>query len=493
MIGIFEQGTPTTCILTRQNPPSATFSRFFQISLDYVHILATLRNHYLDIYSTFRNFTPNIIMEKIAVIGSGIAGMTVAYYLKDLYEVTLFEKEAKPGGHTNTVQVMDRLGTMIPVDTGFMVFNDPTYPNLNRLFNQLGVTSTETDMSFGVHDSRNGYYYASSGLSGFFAQKRNLLSPSHWNMIRGILKFFKTANACLQHQNDSSETLTLSDFFKQHRLPEKVATDFIYPMASAIWSTHHSRIMDYPARSLFRFMANHGLLGVGTQFQWKTITGGSRQYRDKLISALPIPPVVNAGVQRIRRNHDQSASVVFRDGTEASFDHVVIATHADEALGLLENPTELESSLLSQFHYTANQAVLHSDTRVLPPSQRAWTSWNYRVDGTSDSGFPVASTHYWMNHLQQLPTQDPFIVSIDYSGTLNPQKVHWSKTYHHPTFDTHAVRAQQDLPALNRGSCILFCGSYFKYGFHEDAHVSGLQVVQELKQRKGVSHEVLPV
>lgn len=431
--------------------------------------------------------------ERIAVIGSGIAGMTVAYYLRQHYDVTLFEKHPVPGGHTNTVDVQDSQGRSIPVDTGFMVYNDPTYPNLNRLFDELGVEPYPTDMSFGVHDSRSGAYYASSGLKGFFAQRRQLFSPSHWNMIRGILRFFNDANAFLELGDSAPNDLTLREFFDLHRIPKRTAERFVYPMASAIWSTHNALIQDYPAKSLFRFMANHGLLGVGQQFQWKTLRGGSRQYRDRLLAALPRPPVVNAGIERIRRNGSQTVSLVHDDGTEQSFDLVVIATHADEALTLLANPTELEGSLLSQFPYTRNSAVLHSDSSVLPPSRRGWSSWNYRIDGEHEAGYPSASTHYWMNRLQPLATMDPFIVSIDYQGELDPAKVQWSHTYHHPSFTPDAMRAQRELPALNRKSRVLFCGSYFRNGFHEDAHVSGLQVVHELKQRMGSHHEVLPL
>ncbi len=432
-------------------------------------------------------------MERIAVIGSGIAGMTVAHNLRDLYDVTLLEKEPTIGGHTNTIEVTDQKGIVIPVDTGFMVFNDPTYPNLNRLFDELGVESTHTDMSFGVHDSRNGYFYASSGIKGFFAQRRNLLSPSHWGMIRGIVTFFELANALLQSNDEADEKITISEFFKRHKIPSKVANDFIYPMASAIWSTHSNLIHEYPAKSLFRFMSNHGLLGVGQQFQWKTIKGGSRQYRDKLVSRLPKPPVTKAGVEKVRRNSDHTVSIVHKDGSEEPFDLVVIAAHADNALSLLDRPTALEGDLLSQFQYTRNPAVLHSDTSVLPPNKRGWTSWNYRIDGSDKYGHSTASTHYWMNRLQDLNTQDPFIVSIDYDGEIDPSKIHWSKTYHHPSFTSEAMQAQKELPALNQDSPILFCGSYFRYGFHEDAHVSGLQVVNELKRRRGSKHEILPV
>ncbi len=431
--------------------------------------------------------------KRIAVVGSGIAGMTVAYYLRDHYDITLFEKNPTPGGHTNTVDVRDQTGRSIPVDTGFMVYNDITYPNLNRLFDELGVDPYPTDMSFGVHDSRTKACYSASGFNGFFAQRSRLLSVSHWNMIRGILTFFKDANAFLAMGETAPDNLTIREFFNLHRTPQNVASQFVYPMASAIWSTHNTLIEEYPAKSLFRFMANHGLLGVGQQFQWKTLRGGSRQYRDRMLATLVRPPIVNAGITGVRRNGNQSVSLLHDDGIEQHFDIVVIATHADEALALLHNPTELESSLLSQFTYTRNTAVLHSDTSVLPPLRRAWASWNYRIDGTNDNGHPNASTHYWMNQLQPLCTHDPFIVSIDYQGNIDPGKIHWSQTYHHPSFTSDAMQAQRDLPALNRNSRILYCGSYFRYGFHEDAHVSGLRVVNELKERMGNHHEVLPL
>jgi len=427
-------------------------------------------------------------MQSIAIVGTGVAGLTCAWYLKDLYRISLYEREDYPGGHTHTVEIEEN-GKTIPVDTGFMVFNDPTYPNINRMFDELQVPSVNTDMSFGVHDTLKGSYYTSQGFNGFFACRKNLIRPSHWKLASGIKKLFETANRFVDAASD--HRMTVAEFFEQTGLDPSVARDFLLPMASAIWSTHGQRITDYPALSLFRFMRNHGLLGIGTQFQWKTIPGGSKVYRDKILSALETPPMLNRPVYAVTREH-QGVRVMDKSGNSERFDYCIVATHADEALALLPEPLPIEHDLLSCFQYSTNRAILHCDTSVLPPAKRAWVSWNYRLDGHSD-GLPRASTHYWMNRLQPLGTSTPWIVSIDYSGSLNPELVRWQQDYKHPSFDPASVEAQEKLPSLNEQGPIFYCGSYFRYGFHEDAHVAGLQVVKSLKNRLGLDHEILPV
>ncbi len=428
-------------------------------------------------------------MQRIAIIGSGIAGMACAWYLRDYYDVTLIEQNNYIGGHTNT-QLVNESGRQIPIDTGFMVYNQNTYPNLLNLFAELGVDSVETDMSFGVNNLQNGLNYSSSGISGLFAKRSNLVNPSHWALISGILKFFKAANRFLDEYPDSG--ITVTEFFKYERLSMRVANTFLLPMASAIWSTHNTGIGDYPALALFRFMRNHGLLGANKQFKWRTLQGGSMQYRDRLIARLPNKPIHSSEIKNVIQVGDQ-VEISGKNLESRLFDYVVIAAHADQALSMLTYPTNGQANLLQQFQYTENHTVLHSDTSVMPQNLRAWASWNYRIEPISNSGTIDASTHYWMNNLQPLDTTKPYFVSVDYSGDIDPTKVHWSTTYHHPFYNQEAIKAQKHLPRLNEEGPIYFCGSYFKNGFHEDALVSALNVVKKLKERKGVTHEILPV
>jgi predicted NAD/FAD-binding protein len=424
---------------------------------------------------------------KIGIIGSGIAGMTCAWHLRDLYDVTLLEKNDYIGGHTNTVVVKEGEND-VPIDTGFMVFNDHTYPQLNRFFDELEIASDQTDMSFGVNLTEEGRAYASSGIGGIFAQPGQVLNWKQWAMVIQIPKFFKAARAFLEQE--TSETMSISEFFEQANLGKEVARSFFLPMASSIWSTHHEKIEDFPALSLFRFMANHGLLGIGDQFKWKTVRGGSRVYRDKIVTELGDRVIknfkTNSVIQKDRLVHVKSSY-----GVEMDFDLIIIASHADQALSMLEKPTELQSDLLSNFGYTHNTAVLHSDTSVMPKHRRAWASWNYRVEPDSD-GQVGASTHYWMNNLQNLPTERDYFVSIDYNGAIDPNMVHWQMGYEHPSFDAAAMNAQKDLQLLNKDSKILFCGSYFGYGFHEDAHASAMKVVDKLINQPQ-DHELQPL
>ena len=426
--------------------------------------------------------------EKIAIIGSGIAGMTCSWHLRHDYDVYVFEKENYVGGHTNTVSVNEN-GSDVPIDTGFMVYNDRTYPLLNKLFAELEVQYQETDMSFGVNLVDQNRYYSCSGLNTFFAQRKQILNPSQWKLGLGISKFFKVANLFLE-ENKFPE-LSIAQFFKIYELDQSLARDFLYPMASAIWSTHHDGIEQFPALSLFRFMSNHGLLGIGTQFKWKTLKGGSRQYRDKILAKLDHPVEISNGVVSVVEQKDQ-VSIETAAGDLKSFDRVIVATHADQALALLAKPNPLQKKLLSHFKYTKNRAILHTDESVMPPQRRAWASWNYRVH-TSEGGNPSASTHYWMNNLQTLPTHKNYFVSVDYEGDLDSDLVCWTKDYEHPCFNRMAMEAQPELPKLNQDSKILFCGSYFGYGFHEDAHAAAMKVVHQLKTEKNKRHEIMSV
>jgi predicted NAD/FAD-binding protein len=426
--------------------------------------------------------------ERIAVIGSGIAGMAAAYYLRNVFDVTLIDKNNYIGGHTNTVFI--RVGEKtLPIDTGFMVFNETTYPNLTRLFNELNVTSHDTSMSFGVRNLDHKLEYACSGFSSFFAQRRNLFHSRHWKLYRDILRFFEAAEKLIARKQNLN--VTIEDFANQNHLSPIAMRDFILPMAGAIWSTPSGEILNLPALPLLRFMHNHRMLGIGIQLQWKTVENGSEQYKQKLLARLPNHPQTEQTVKAVGQD---SSHAYFYDnnGSKQIYDYVIIATHADQALSLLDGPNSFQRSILSSFKYNLNKAILHSDSSVMPLSPKAWASWNVLQQADKNDSFH-SSTHYWMNRLQKLATQENCFVSIDYPGSINPDKVYWRATYQHPLFDESAIRAQPNLCKLNRNSRIQFCGSYFGSGFHEDALWSALNVVQNLLKEKGISHEFMPL
>lgn len=414
--------------------------------------------------------------------------MAAAYYLRREYDVTLVEKNSYAGGHTNTV-IVPSGGQSIPVDTGFMVYNETTYPNLVLLFEELGVTSYDTSMSFGVHNANRNIEYACSGFSAFFAQNRNLFNPIHWKLYRDILKFFKAADTLIA--DETSHDFSLSDFAERYSLSKQVMNDFVLPMAGAIWSTPGGDIEEFPALPLLRFMKNHQMLGVGIQLQWKTVEGGSNQYKNKLLAALPNETLLNKNIKGVGQDENH-AYFYDESGERQNYDNIIVATHADQALKLLESPSPLQHELLSPFQYNKNQVKLHSDTSVMPQSKRAWASWNV-LNKENSLGAIQSSTHYWMNSLQKLDTKENLFVSVDYQGSINPEKTYWQTRYEHPRFDAAAIAAQGRLSELNESGRIQFCGSYFRNGFHEDALWSALNVVDNLSKLKGLNHELVSV
>ena len=425
---------------------------------------------------------------RVAIIGTGIAGMACAWYLRDQFSLTLYEKGSVPGGHTSTISVPEG-DRNVPVDTGFMVYNEATYPNLVKLFQELDVKTQETDMSFGVQNRSTGLEYACTGLNSFFAQRGKLANWKHWKLLKDILRFFKEAKQFLA--NDPRPEITLEEFLKDRGFAAAFINNYLLPMTGAIWSTPPTGMLEYPASSLFRFMENHRLLGVGIQYRWRTVSGGSRTYRDRLLSlsgaelhtSQPVTSVLTAG---------DKPCVVLQDGSQVEYDHVILATHADQALSLLAEPTPLQKGLLGAFKYNRNPVILHSDSSVMPNNRRAWASWNFRMEPGAD-GEAQSSTHYWMNRLQNVSDRRDYFVSVDYDGPLREDSIHWQTVFEHPRFNRQAIEAQRDLPLINASRQLSFCGSYFRYGFHEDALVSSLAVVKSIKERMGISHELLSV
>lgn len=411
--------------------------------------------------------------ERIAIVGSGIAGMGAAWQLRNQADITLIEREPRPGGHTNTVWVEED-GRSIPIDTGFIVFNHATYPNLVALFEELGVATQPSEMSFSVRHDDSGLEYNGMGPNKLFAQRRNLLNPRFHRLVWQILRFFRDARRALASPTDLE--CTVREFAHRHQLGNDFLNFYLLPMSSAVWSTEPSRMLDFPALSLIRFFQNHGFLGVTTHHPWFTVTGGSQSYREKLLSHLA-PVRLPAKVVEARSS-GTSASVRLESGDLLDFDRIIIATHADEALALLAEPTPDEHRLLSPFRYQKNTAILHTDSSVMPRAKRAWASWNYRVR----SGH--ATTHYWMNALQNVSPKKDYFVSINGDSLVDSSAILYQTVYDHPVYTLDAMRAQAELPSLNNRSPdqrLFFCGSYFRHGFHEDAYASAVQLAATLR------------
>lgn len=414
-------------------------------------------------------------MTTAAIVGTGIAGMSAAYRLYKHLDLTLYEAAKEPGGHTHTVDISEG-NTRIPVDSGFMVYNETTYPLLTQLFKELRVETMETDMSFGVQYKPDGIEFCGSGFRELFAYKRNAFRPAFVRMLRDIVRFNKTANEALADPEILEETLV--DFIGRHGFSRPFLDYYLLPMTSAIWSTPPDEMLQFPAHTLIRFMYNHGLLGVRTHHQWRTVKGGSREYRDRLIAPFRQKLRCDCPVVSVRREED-GVTVTDARGERRTFDKVILATHADTALKLLENPTEDEARLLDCFPYAANKITLHSDSRVMPTRRRAWASWNYRIDALED-GRRQASTHYWMNSLQKVSGNEQYYVSVNEPDIVDRDRVYREFTFDHPMFSKRAAEAQLELPNLNKNGKLFYCGSYFRYGFHEDGILSGYAAAERL-------------
>jgi len=406
--------------------------------------------------------------QKICVVGTGIAGMSAAWLLSQNHDVTVYEKDDRIGGHTNTVDV-DGLG----IDTGFIVYNQANYPNLIALFEHLGVDTQSTDMSFGVSVNNGNFEYAGSNLQGLFAQKRNLFRPRFWAMVKDILRFYKEAPEAIR--NDHTASLSLGDFMLAGDYSASFQRDHILPMGAAIWSTPVDLMMDYPLKSFVRFCENHGLLQIRNRPKWRTVTGGSHRYVEKLTDNYKTNIHTNRAAQSVWKENG-SVYVEDRNGITEEFDHVILAGHADQSLATLRDPHPTETKLLSTFSYQANKAILHTDETLMPRNRKAWSSWNYLSEG-NDSTEAVCVT-YWMNRLQKLDTQTQYFVTLNPSRSPREDSIIRSFLYHHPVFDKDAIAAQRMLWNIQGQNNIWFCGSYFGYGFHEDALQSGLAVAE---------------
>lgn len=415
---------------------------------------------------------------RIAIIGTGIAGLGCAHLLHERFNLTLFEQNDYAGGHTNTVTVND-LSKEVAVDTGFMVFNHATYPLLTRLFRELDVETRPTAMSFSVRHDSSGIEYNGRDLGTVFGQRKNLFSPRFWQFILKINRFNQETAAALDDPQFAS--MTLGEYAKFRGYGKDFLDLYIVPMGSAVWSTPPEQMLDFPAQTLMRFWHNHGFLGMKARHQWWTVVNGSRAYVKKLIVPFSDRIRLDAPVERVERR-DGRVILFSRGAGSEVYDKVIFASHADQSLKMLGDATELERELLSPFKYQANKTTLHTDDCFMPRTKRCWASWNYRLATRTDGGIQP-STHYWMNNLQGIAGDVNYFVSLNADEEIAPDKVMKRINYEHPLFDLPAIAAQKRLPELNRISpdqTTYFCGSYFRYGFHEDAFGSAVSLCRDL-------------
>ena len=405
---------------------------------------------------------------RVAVIGAGVSGLVAAYLLSEDHEVTVFEAARTPGGHAHTVDV-DEDGTRHAVDTGFVVFNDRTYPNFRRLLDRLDVASRPTDMSFSVRCEDTGLEYNGTSINTLFAQRRNLFRPSFHRMIRDILRFYREAPELLE-QGDDGETLM--EYLRRKRYSQEFVDHHIIPMGGAVWSTAPDVMERFPARYFVEFFRNHGFLEVDGRPQWFTVEGGSRAYVDRIVKPFQDRLRLGTPVASVRRHADH-VDVVPKGGTAESFDVCIIAAHSDQALRMLADPSDAERDVLGAIPYSTNRTLLHTDERLLPRAPLARASWNYHR--LAHEGPDVAVT-YDMTRLQRLSTSRRYLTSLNREDAVDPSRIIDDLIYHHPIYTPPGVAAQKRWEEINGVRRTYFCGAYWSYGFHEDGVRSGLRV-----------------
>ncbi|WP_444931201.1 NAD(P)/FAD-dependent oxidoreductase [Microbulbifer sp. SSSA002] len=411
---------------------------------------------------------------RIAIVGSGIAGLTAAYLLNRKYDITLFEAQARLGGHTATVDI-ENDGRRLAVDTGFIVYNDWTYPNFIRLLKELGVQSQPTAMGFSVRCDREGFEYAGNNLNSLFAQRANIVSTGHWRMLWDIVRFNRNALRDWR-EGRLSETLTLGEYLPANGYSAEFADRYLVPMGSAIWSASVAQMLDFSVSFFVRFFFNHGLLNLVRRPQWRVIKGGSCEYIAPLTRSFTDKIRLSTPIDAVRRCR-MGVIVRTATGEDLTFDAIVFACHSDQALQCLIDPSDRERQLLEAIPYATNSVVLHTDTALLPRYRRSWSSWNYQLCGGRDA-LPVLT--YNMNILQGLDTEKTYCVTLNAEERIDPRLVLGRFEYAHPQFSVAGTCAQQQWERINGVNRTWFCGAYWANGFHEDGVTSALRVAQGL-------------
>ncbi len=405
---------------------------------------------------------------KIAVVGSGVSGLVSAHLLSRRHDVVLLEADDRVGGHTHTFDV-DEEGRKVPVDTGFIVFNERTYPNFLKLVRRLGVRWKESDMSFSVRSDVRDFEYGAPALGAIFAQKRNLLDPRFHRMLLDIFRFYREAKDLL----DEGSEVPLLAWLEARGYSKAFVEDHLLPLVGAVWSSSCQGVREFPARFLARFFENHGFLEVSRAFPWLTIEGGSRQYVRAILDGFRGEVRTGSPVERITRGDGVTVKAVGQ--APERFDHVVVAAHADQALRMLADPSPLETEVLGQFPYRPNKVRLHADDRVMPRRRQAWAAWNYHLD---DAGQDGATVTYWMNRLQAPPARRDYFVTLNRDGAVADDRTLLDVTYHHPVFSPSGVATQRRHAELIGHRDTSYCGAYWRNGFHEDGVVSALAVCE---------------
>ena len=412
-------------------------------------------------------------MEKIAIVGSGISGLGCAWFLHRKFDVTVFEADDRIGGHSNTVTINED-GKEIPIDTGFMVYNNVTYPNLTRLFDELDVPTKPSSMSFSVNHRPTNTQWRGASLKYLFGDRRNLFSLRFWRFLLQLNRFNKEAVAALDELE--WQHMTLAEYVEARGYGEDFMECYLIPMSSAVWSTPQEKMMEFPAVTLLRFWHNHGFLGAKTQHPWRTVEGGSRSYVKRMTEPFLDRIHTNSPVTSVRRE-DDGVWLDVKGRESEKFDKVILATHAPQSLRMLDEPTDLEAELLSKFKYEPNAVKLHSVPQYMPEVRRCWASWNYRTDKKGK-----ATTHYWMNSLQGVSDKKDYFVSLNTDG-IEKDVCHKELEYEHPLFDLEAVQSQGRLKELNKKDGVnrtFYCGAWFRYGFHEDGLLSAVELCNNL-------------
>ncbi|MDO9314128.1 MAG: FAD-dependent oxidoreductase [Burkholderiaceae bacterium] len=420
-------------------------------------------------------------VRRVAVVGSGISGLSVAHAISADAHVTLYEADAYFGGHTHTVDVTLE-GQTHGVDTGFLVFNENTYPNLIRLFGELQVPTALSDMSFSVQVPDIGLEWSGSDLNTVFAQRTNLARPAFWRMLRDVTRFNRLATELAERGAAAEQQASIGDFLSRHRFSAEFRDWYFLPMIGCIWSCPTDQMLRFPIATMIRFCHNHGLLQVTNRPRWYTVRGGARHYVEKLLKAIP-DARLNTPVRSVRRVRGTGQVSIATDAGPELFDDVVLACHSDQSLALLADATPAEREVLGAIRYHRNRAVLHTDTHLLPRRKIAWAAWNYERARADSSEKASVCLHYLINRLQPLPFKTPVVVSLNPLSEPRADTVHGEYDYAHPVFDAAAIAAQQRVPSLQGDANTWFCGAWTRHGFHEDGLMSGLAVVDGLRKR----------